>query len=91
MALPFVMPSYLVGANTAAGAAWNAAIVAEVASWGGTTLRAQGLGAYIVDASTAGDLARVVLGVAVMCLYVVVFNSLLWRPLFALAERRLHS
>lgn len=91
VALPFVMPAYLVGANTAAGAAWNAAIVAEVASWGSTTLRAHGLGAYILDGSVTGDLPRVVLGVAVMCLYVVVFNSLLWRPLFALAERRLHA
>ena len=91
VALPFVLPSYLVGANTAAGAAWNAAIVAEVASWGHVTLHAHGLGAYIFDASFAGDLPRVVLGVAVMCIFVVLFNSLLWRPLFALAERRLHS
>ena len=87
--LPVVIPAYLVGANTAAGAAWNAAIVAEAVNWGSTNLRAHGLGAYIFDASVKGDLARVTLGVAVMCLYVVLFNSILWRPLFRLAERRL--
>ena len=86
--LPIVAPAYLVGANTAAGAAWNAAIVAEGVSWGATTLRAHGLGAYILDASLKGDLARVVLGVAVMCGYVVLVNSLFWRPLFLWAERR---
>ena len=89
--LPVVMPAYLVGANTAAGAAWNAAIVAEVVSWGATTLRAHGLGAYIVDTSTRGDLPRVVLGVAVMCGYVVLVNSLFWRRLFLAAERRQRS
>ncbi len=89
--LPIVMPAYLVGANTAAGAAWNAAIVAEWVHWGPTTLQAHGLGGYIYVASVAGDVPRVVLGVAVMCAYVVAINSLFWRPLFLAAERRLRA
>ena len=36
-------------AITASGGSWNAAIVAEVASWGNTQLTAHGLGAYIAD------------------------------------------
>ena len=89
--LPVVAPAFLVGANTAAGAAWNAAIVAEWVRWGPTTLQAHGLGDYIYVASVKGDLPRVVLGVAVMCGYVVLVNSLFWRPLFLLAERRRRS
>ena len=32
--LPGIFPYYITGAITAAGGAWNASIVAEVASWG---------------------------------------------------------
>jgi NitT/TauT family transport system permease protein len=86
--LPGIFPYYVTGALTASGGSWNASIVAEVASWGDTKLRASGLGSYIADASEAGDFPRVVLGVAVMSLFVVTFNRLLWRPLYAYGERR---
>jgi NitT/TauT family transport system permease protein len=86
--VPGILPYYVTGALTAAGGSWNASIVAEVASWGDTKLRAAGLGAYIADATAAGDYARVVLGIAVMSVMVVACNRLLWRPLYRLAERR---
>jgi len=86
--LPGILPYYVTGALTAAGGSWNASIVAEVASWGDTKLRAAGLGAYIADATNAGDYARVVLGIGVMSVMVVACNRLLWRPLYRLAERR---
>jgi NitT/TauT family transport system permease protein len=86
---PGIFPYYVTGAITASGGSWNASIVAEVASWGNTTLTAHGLGAYIAQATNAGDMARVVLGVVVMSGYVVLFNRLLWRPMYAYANRRL--
>jgi NitT/TauT family transport system permease protein len=87
--LPGVFPYYITGAITASGGSWNASIVAEVASWGDTRLSATGLGAYIAHATDAGDYPRIVLGIAVMSLYVVLFNRILWRPLYGFAERRL--
>jgi len=86
--IPGILPYYVTGALTAAGGSWNASIVAEVASWGDTRLRAAGLGSYIADATAAGDYARVVLGIGVMSVMVVSCNRLLWRPLYRLAERR---
>jgi NitT/TauT family transport system permease protein len=86
--IPGILPYFITGALTASGGAWNASIVAEVASWGSTTLTAHGLGAYITNATTQGDTARVVLGVAVMCMYVLAINRTLWRPLYAYATRR---
>ncbi|UMO99947.1 ABC transporter permease subunit [Amycolatopsis sp. EV170708-02-1] len=86
--LPAVFPSYVTGGITAAGGAWNASIVAEIVSYGGTTLTATGLGAYIAGATSAGDAGRILIGVTVMSLYVVGLNRLFWRPLYALAERR---
>jgi NitT/TauT family transport system permease protein len=87
--LPGIFAYYVTGAITASGGSWNAAIVAEVASWGDTKLTAHGLGAYIAQATDAGDMARVVLGVAVMSGFVVLFNRVLWRPMYAYANRRL--
>jgi NitT/TauT family transport system permease protein len=87
--LPGIFPYYITGAITASGGSWNASIVAEVASWGDTHLTATGLGAYIATATEAGDFPRVVLGIAVMCILVTLFNRLFWRPLYAFAERRL--
>ncbi len=87
--VPGILPSYITGAVTAAGGAWNATILAEAASWGTERVEAHGLGAYIADATIAGDLRRVVLGVAVMAVYVVAFNRLVWDPLFNTAARRL--
>ncbi len=87
--LPGVFPYYVTGAITASGGSWNAAIVSEVASWGDTKLQAHGLGAYIAQATADGNTPRVVLGVAVMSVFVVAFNRLLWRPMYAFATRRL--
>ena len=88
IALPAIFPYYVTGAITASGGSWNASIVAEVASWGDTHLHAHGLGAYIAQATEAGDMHRVVLGIAVMSLYVVVVNRLFWRPVYWFAERK---
>ena len=87
--VPGIFTYYVTGAITASGGSWNAAIVAEVASWGDTKLRAHGLGAYIAAATDKGDMPRVVLGVAVMSAFVILFNRLLWHPLYAFAQRRL--
>ena len=87
--LPGIAPYYVTGAITASGGSWNASIVAEVASWGRDKVEAHGLGAFIADATARGDMQRVILGVAVMSVFVVAFNRALWRPLFNLASRRM--
>ncbi len=88
IALPAVLPYYVTGAITASGGSWNASIVAEVASWGKEHLQAFGLGAYIAQQTDAGDFHRIVLGIAVMSLFVVVINRVFWRPLYFYAERK---
>jgi len=88
VALPGVFPYYLTGAITASGGSWNAAIVAELASWGNTRLEARGLGAYIADATAAADFHRVALGIVTMSVFVVTINRCFWRPLYYFAERK---
>ena len=87
--LPAIFPHYVTGAIAASGGSWNAAIVAEVASWGETRLTAHGLGAYIALATEQGAIARVLLGVVLMSAFVVMLNRFFWRPLHAYAGRHL--
>ncbi|MVU78508.1 ABC transporter permease subunit [Nocardia sp. ET3-3] len=86
--LPAIFPSFVTGAITAAGGAWNASIVAEIVQWKDTTLTATGLGAYIAEATRDGDWPRILIGVLAMSAFVVGINRLFWRRLYALAQRR---
>jgi len=85
---PGIFGSWVTGAITASGGAWNASIVSELVSWGDTTLKANGLGAYISEATGKGDWPRIVLGVGLMSIFVVGLNRLVWRPLYDLAETK---
>ena len=86
--IPAIFPAYVTGGITASGGAWNASIVSEIVTYGGTTLTATGLGAYIARATEAGDFHQILTGVAVMSVYVVALNRLFWRRLYRLAETR---
>lgn len=86
--IPAIFPYFVTGAITAVGNAWNVSIVAEVASWGSTTLRATGVGSYLDSATSHGDFTKVALGITVMCVYVLILNRIFWRPLYDYAERR---
>ncbi|WP_409318564.1 ABC transporter permease [Pseudomonas sp. KCJK9016] len=87
--LPGIFPYYVTGAITASGGAWNASIVSEWVSWGQDKVVAHGLGAYIAQTTAAGDFPKITLGVVVMAFFVVAFNRLVWRPMYAMAENRL--
>ena len=89
--LPGIFASYVTGGITAAGGAWNASIVAELVSYNGHDYHAFGLGNYIAEqtaSSAPGHSALLLLGIVVMCLFVVATNATFWRRLYALAERR---
>ncbi|NIE67984.1 ABC transporter permease subunit [Burkholderia sp. Ax-1719] len=87
--LPGIFPYYVTGAITASGGAWNASIVSEFVQWGDTKLQAHGLGAYIAQMTAAGDFPKIIVGIAMMSLFVTLFNRVLWRPLYTYAESRL--
>jgi len=86
--LPGIFPSLLTGLVTASGGTWNASIVAEVVSWGNTTLTATGLGSYIAHWTEKGDYPHIVLGIAVMSFYVVCINRFFWRKVYTISQTR---
>ena len=86
--IPAIFPFWVTGAVTAAGGAWNASIVAEVATWGKEKLVADGLGAYIAQVTERADTPAIYFSILVMSVFVVVINRVLWRRLYDLAERK---
>ena len=87
--LPAIFPYFITGLITAAGGAWNITIIAEVVNFGHQQFTADGIGAYIASyAAAAHGMPHVALGLAVMILYVLILNRLVWRPLYSLAQSR---
>ena len=86
--LPAIAPSYITGAITAAGGAWNASIIAEVIMWGNVQLKATGLGSYIAQNFAVSNYAKVALGTIIMALFVLFINRIFWRPLYNMAIQR---
>ncbi len=86
--LPAIFPYFLTGAVTASGGAWNASIVAELATWGDTRLKAFGIGSYIAEMTEKGDFHRIILGIIIMSLFVVALNRVFWNRLYENAAKK---
>jgi NitT/TauT family transport system permease protein len=86
--LPSVFPQLVTGWVTAAGGAWNASIVSEYMKFKGRVIEAHGLGDSITSAAEHADFPKLAAAVAVMSLMVVIFNRVVWRNLYHIAETR---
>ncbi|GAC1648799.1 MAG: ABC transporter permease subunit [Ktedonobacteraceae bacterium] len=86
--LPAIFPYLITGMLTASGGAWNASIVSEYVQFGNTTHSTFGLGASIAEAAGADHFPELLAGTLLMAVFVVIINRLLWKRLYALAERR---
>ena len=85
---PAVFPYLVTGWVTATGGAWNASIVTEIVTAKHETLRTFGLGAEVVMATDQGSMPNLAASALLMAGLVVVFNRLVWVPLYRLAETR---
>lgn len=86
--LPALFPYIITGAITASGGAWNASIVAEYIQFGGETLRTNGIGAVIAEATAHGDYTLLLAATLSMIVTVVLINRLIWRRLYNLASEK---
>jgi NitT/TauT family transport system permease protein len=85
--IPSLLPSLLVGWETAVVLGWNASIVTEYLALHGRTLTADGLGATINRATETGDFPLLTASVLVMVAVVLATNRFFWHRLFDLAHR----
>ena len=86
--LPAIFPFLVTGWVTATGAAWNASIVTEYISGGGRTFATFGLGSELELATSANDIPMIAASSLLMAGLVVLFNRLVWVPLYRMAEQR---
>jgi NitT/TauT family transport system permease protein len=88
--LPVVLPSLTTGWITAAGAAWNATIVAEFIDLGADRAPDEvlGIGSIIARATEEGAYPALAAATVMMALGVVVINRLIWNPLERHARAR---
>ncbi len=86
--IPAVFPFLITGWVTAAGGAWNASIIAEYVVVQGKILTAHGLGAMISQSAEQADFARLTGSILIMSAFVVVFNRVVWRNLYTIAQKR---
>jgi NitT/TauT family transport system permease protein len=86
--LPCVFPYLVTGLVTAAGGAWNAAIVSEYVITADGLHIAFGLGSLINQATITGDFSLLAASVATMTGGVIAVNRLVWKPLWRIAELR---
>jgi len=86
--LPSIFPSLVTGWVTAAGGAWNASIVAEYVSYGGTILKADGLGSTISVAAANENMPLFAASLTVMVIVVMLLNRGVWSKVYHLAQTR---
>lgn len=86
--LPALFPYLITGAITASGGAWNASIVAEYVTFGGSPHSVLGIGALIAHATASGDYALLLAATLSMVTTVVLINRLWWRRLYVIAEEK---
>jgi NitT/TauT family transport system permease protein len=86
--LPSLFPYLVTGAITSTGGAWNASIVAEYSTFGGRTVQTIGLGSIISRATADGRYSLLLAATLTMIVIVTLFNRLVWRRLYRLAEDR---
>ncbi len=85
---PAVFPFLVTGWVTATGGAWNASIITEIITTKHGTLSTFGLGSEVVMATEHGSMPLLAASSLLMAAIVVVFNRLVWGPLYRLAETR---
>lgn len=86
--LPGIFPYLVTGLITATGGAWNATIVSEYVTFGGETMKTEGLGSLISESTVTGNFGLLLLSTIVMAIIVVSINRVLWKRLFALAQEK---
>ena len=84
---PAILPSLATGWVTAAGGAWNASMVAEIVLYPGGSLKSDGIGAELANASAAGNYTRLIAAIICIVVALVILNRTVWRTVHIYAEQ----
>ncbi|MFH1026933.1 MAG: ABC transporter permease subunit, partial [Pseudomonadota bacterium] len=85
--LPFAAISLIWNSMMSWSGGWFFLMASEIFSVGQLDFRLPGIGAYLHEAASKGDLGAIAWGVGVLILVIVTLDQLLWRPLLAWSDR----
>ncbi len=85
--LPFATIGLLWNSMMSWAGGWFFLMAAEIFTVGERDFRLPGLGAYLKEAATQGNVTAMIWGLATLVLVIVTLDQLVWRPLLAWAER----
>ena len=85
--LPFAAISLLWNSMMSWAGGWFFLMAAEIFTVGRRDFRLPGLGAYLQEAASQGDLRAILWGLSTLILVIVALDQLVWRPLLAWADR----
>jgi NitT/TauT family transport system permease protein len=85
--LPFAAISLIWNSMMGWAGGWFFLMAAEMFTVGNRDLRLPGLGTYLQEAASQGNLQALALGIATLVLIIVALDQLVWRPLLVWADR----
>lgn len=85
--LPFAAIGLIWNSMMSWAGGWFFLMAAEIFTVGQRDFRLPGLGAYLSEAASAGNLRAIGYGVATLILVIVMLDQFVWRPLLAWADR----
>ena len=89
LVLPACMPALVTGSVVAWGGTWNALVLSEYVIYRHRTYQVLGVGAMLNEATfQTGSRTLLMLSVAALVVTVVMFNRLVWKPLFQFVHER---
>src|SRR5215467_10339392 len=87
MELPFAAISLVWNTVMSWAGGWFFLMAAEIFTVGNKDFRLPGLGAYLSQASNAGNVQAITWGLATLIFMIVALDQLIWRPLMAWSDR----
>jgi NitT/TauT family transport system permease protein len=85
--LPFAAISLLWNSIMSWAGGWFFLMAAEIFTVGVRDFRLPGLGAYLHEAASEGDVHAIILGIGTLVLVITALDQFVWRPLLAWSER----
>ncbi|MEN6438360.1 MAG: ABC transporter permease subunit [Syntrophobacter sp.] len=85
--MPFAAIGLLWNSIMSWAGGWFFLMAAEIFTVGQRDFRLPGLGAYLHEAASEGDMRAIVWGLAVLVFVIVALDQFIWRPLLAWSER----
>jgi NitT/TauT family transport system permease protein len=85
--LPFAAISLIWNSMMSWAGGWFFLMAAEIFTVGERDFRLPGLGAYLHEAASAGDIGAIAWGIGTLVAVIVALDQLVWRPLLAWSSR----